>query len=884
MREKHHWPAWIRAGWLVILSLLLNQGTCAYLSKAMAHDVHSVDRPTLELIQPRPGAAISGSCALRLAIQPRTAFSKIALYIGAHLLGATSSSVPYILWNTGSVGDGSYCIVAVGQNKRGETIARYHTIITVNNHRNSLRMVSPNPDILMSGVQELRIRGVDSLYYPALWQVEVDGEVAGNAYTDNAAKHDNSVTVELNTTKYANGPHDLYIGMSSDYWHGENTLANKKSYNWRGGFERIVNFDNGRSLMDIEPNYLHVYLQPGESSALGCRARFTDQSVSECPSPTYASSDSRVARSSTNGTVTGGHQGFASVTVTDGTHSGEAYVWVRHEGNTPHFSGDGQMLTSYEPGRSIFIIAPFELEAAELRDDRQLFQDVKSAGVNTISQGFYQNPRDVSISFRRWQSSYDSQYLTAWQFAEQHGLHILATGDEICRRIGGEAWWTLNWPYGKRAVQYAVEQLAASHVALAIDMVDEASMLWGPTPRPIGSIGKPQSFQRIICSKGICQVDWRDNPFSKSGRPGGNGFVIKGSSDSRLNTPAGVLYRATRINALAFQFRLPESVNKTFTRDNDPNLEFLWWSGDIDGCLTAPCSPPVPNDTLTRITGWLRSARPNVPISWPAVSVSTPEIQGNWMGPGSISDYASHYWTSYNERPAFYWSSGVQEESYWIRRAFYQRQPFMQLDKPQLMEVSVSGPSYAKHSENEAYYSPLVDTLDQPGVTAPVIVAEMMTEAALGVAGERLYYFEKPSNESERARAKLGSYFQTGVDPEAHDDTVQRNWRAVSSAAQALTGILEPYILASEVSSPSLGRNIVTAVRHSSRGTLLLIVNDNDWERIIPVDFKPYLRRSKPVRFIISADGIRGPVQVSADSEGLRLEAGESAAYLFNSK
>ena len=254
------------------------------------------------------------------------------------------------------------------------------------------------------------------------------------------------------------------------------------------------------------------------------------------------------------------------------------------------------------------------------------------------------------------------------------------------------------------------------------------------------------------------------------------------------------------------------------------------------------------------------------------------------MGPNSPSDYASHYWTSYNERPAFGWSSGIQEETHWISQAYYERQPFIRLDRPQLMEITVSGPAYLKENKDKPYFFPLTDTLDQPGVDAPVIPAEMMTALALGVAGERLYYFEDPADQLQRLQAPRGSYFQTGVNPLANDDGIKKRWDAMSYASKFLTTIVKPYILTDQVNSPALGRNILTAVRHGAQGTMLLVVNDNDWDRTLPVDFRSYMHGGRNLRYIVGADGIRGPLAVSGENDTLHLFAGESGIYLFESK
>jgi len=86
----------------------------------------------------------------------------------------------------------------------------------------------------------------------------------------------------------------------------------------------------------------------------------------------------------------------------------------------------------------------------------------------------------------------------------------------------------------------------------------------------------------------------------------------------------------------------------------------VWWAGDIGGCPSHPCIPPVPNSALTDVTGWVHTAQRSVPVSWPVLGIAPAPVQGNWMGRGGISDYASQYWDSFNLRHTYPWSGGVQ--------------------------------------------------------------------------------------------------------------------------------------------------------------------------------------------------------------------------------
>jgi hypothetical protein len=743
--------------------------------------------PSLRISHPASGETVRGTYTfVALTTNPST-FVTVEFDLGSKRLGIATSPPFNVIWNTGYASDGSYALEVIGRNARGQIVATTQQPFIINNHANSLTVTSPDLTRPLSGIVRLTIKGSDRQYYPALWMVNIDGQDVADIWTDNTGQSADTVTAQLDTTVFSNGTHELYIGMYSDSWPA-GKKADKSWHNWRGGFERVITFENGHARMGVAANYLHVYMQPGRQISLTCRLLFTDQTSAPCASPIYKSSNPRLVIVSPRGTVAAGAgEGFATITVTDESKSTEAYFWVKSNLNVPHFSGSGEMLNSYTRGHSLFVVAPISLQASDLSSNPDLLRRVREAGINAISQGFYSNPRKLDYSYDSWRKDYDTNVAPAWSFAARNHLHILATGDEVCRNIGGEAWWTLNWPAGKSAVQHAFKSLAASRVAISVDMVDEASMMWGATPTPPGLSGKPNSFTSISCSSGRCTVFWPNNPVNSSRFPSGTTFALTGSQNPGLNTPAGHMFSATNITSDSFDFSAPKASDGTFTQTNDPNLDFLWWAGNIGGCPSEPCNPPVPNDALGQITDWLHSVQPGVPISWPTLGLAPTSVQANWMGRNSISDYASHYWISFKLRPTYAWSDSIQEFGYWMRQAFYQRQPLMMLDRPQLILDSLSGPAYLKKAAGSPYYRPPEDSLDVPGVSGPVVTATMMTAAALGAAGVRLYFFENSNDAVNRSAARSGSYFQTGASPTANDSTVEANWQGMSSAANALT-------------------------------------------------------------------------------------------------
>ncbi len=832
----------------------------------------------LAIVQPA-NDLVGGVCRLAVATRIKS-IASVEYRLGSRRLGIAQRPPFAIGWNTAYAADGSCAVQAIARDSFGQVVAAADRAFTIRNRGNSMKIAGPALPSTLSGTLTLSFSATDTRYYPALWLGYIDGEILASAWTDNLGRHSAAVTMRLDTTRFTNGRHELYVAMHSDFWppaHREN----KSYYNWRGAYERVVDIENGRTLMDIAANYLHVYLRPGRRLALTCRRLFTDGSSGACAAPLYTSSDGAVAAVSAAGMLTARRPGFAVITLADGGKSTAVRVWVRNADGIPHFAGDGRMLGAYRRGRSLFVVAPFVLQPADLRADPVLTAEVRRAGVNTLSRGFYLNPRDLRADYRAWMRSLYNSAAPDWLFARDHGFHIFGTGDDVARNIGGEAWWTLNWPYGKYAVQYAMTLMASTGVAIGADMVDEASMMWGATPKPPGKVGAPASFTAISCCGMKCRVRWPHNPVTPKRFPSGVRFALDHSLHRSLNTPPGQMFTATDIGPDSFAFRPAGPLSGTFTARNDPNLEFLWWAGNIGGCPAHPCIPPVPNSALTDITGWIHTAARSVPISWPVLGIAPAVVQGNWMGRGGISDYASHYWDSFNLRHTYPWSGGVQEFNYWMRELFYQRQPLMLLDRPQLFLAGISSFMYVKQTPGAAYYTPPADRLQTPGLAGPATTSTIMTAAALGGAGVRLYQFEPPRNLAARVKAPLGTTLQTGASPLATDPAVRENWRAMAFAASPLTKTLAPYVLGRALSSPAYGRNIVTAARQGLGGRMLMIVNGNDWPRTVAVDFTPYRTGSPAVRYRIAYDGIATDVVSNRGGERATLDAGETLVYLF---
>ena len=650
-------------------------------------------------------------------------------------------------------------------------------MFTIDNRHNALNVAAPDLSRPMSGSVRLSLAEKDSQYFPALLSIYIDGTNVSNVWTDHSYRHSAKVTATIDTTQFTNGPHELNINTMS------NDIAGKW-YNYRSGYNRTIDIENGHRLMDVAANYLEVYLQPGSTTSLTCRELFADGKSGQCISPTYRSSDdSHVAVDGVGNLRASDKEGFAAVTLSDRGKSTTAYVTVRSSPGIPHFSKSGQILNTYTQGQSFFTISLFNTDVHQFQEHSGWAAALKAAGINTLSQGIYSNPRTITQDFAAWKSQYDSHYAQSFDWAAAHGFHLLLTGDDITRDMCNDAWFTLAWPSGRQAIQYAFEHAASTGVAIGVDMVDETDAIWGKTPYP--------------------SVDWT----------GG-------------------------------------------------------------GCA-------IPNTWIATLRAWIRAANPTLPISWPNLGIASVADWKSWDGRGGAADYVTHYYDTFQENRTYNWSSGILEKNYWMWKVFYDRQPFMMLDRPQLELRSATGAYYIKES-NGSFYNPLGDIIVQPGDIGPVVSSGIMTAAALGQAGVRLYFWQSPNEASRRSTYPTGTQLQTGTNPIDTNREIRTNWQSISSAANAIN-ILTPYLLATPLNSPAYGRNIVTAARQGGNGRLLLVVNDNDFDRTVPVNFDSLAYDNGVITKYLVGDEhfTRTMLRGSASGDAVTLGRGESAAYVF---
>ncbi len=197
------------------------------------------------------------------------------------------------------------------------------------------------------------------------------------------------------------------------------------------------------------------------------------------------------------------------------------------------------------------------------------------------------------------------------------------------------------------------------------------------------------------------------------------------------------------------------------------------------------------------------------------------------------------------------------------------------------MLQGMSGMNYTKNSPaGTDGFNPPVDEIQHVGIVPQAVTSGMMTAAAAGNVGLRLYQFATYyDHDAAVKQGPGGGGIQTGAGPFYGE---VKNWQAMAYGANLLTKVLQPYLLATPKNSPAYGHTLVTAVREAAAGRMLMIVNASDGPRQLAVDFTPYKYGFGSVRYRVNDTGIRTLSQPDQDGETITLDAGETVAYLFS--
>ncbi len=284
-------------------------------------------------------------------------------------------------------------------------------------------------------------------------------------------------TITFDTTTLQNGSHEFVTTAWTD----------EPASQIISVVQRSVNVNNGRVPMAVSSGWNEILLAPGQRQSLSPRLTYTNgEQVALASGVSYFTDSPGVATVSADGTLTAVSSGVAKLTTSAQGMKSTTRVIVDSPYGFPHFARDGALLTQYDPQRSLFLRSVFGITPDEVSGDMSLAASAKSAGVNAYTTGLYSNPIESGVQvLGTWQSAWDVSWNQKVTLARSQGVSLFLTGDDIAREPY-ELSNSIDNNWSASAIQHAFSAAQQSGVAVGVDMIDEAALLWGDTPTPSG--------------------------------------------------------------------------------------------------------------------------------------------------------------------------------------------------------------------------------------------------------------------------------------------------------------------------------------------------------------------------------------------------------------
>ena len=164
-------PATAGCSWRLPRCLIRPFG-CHYARRNGANLHSRPSQPELSIQRPAPGQTVRKIFDFAASTRQPTATATVEFRIGSRRLGIANSKLARVIWNTGYASDGVYQLQVIGRNAGGQVLSTADRLFTINNHGNSLNVVSPDLDRPLSGVANL----FNSWYRQAVLYRDLDCE------------------------------------------------------------------------------------------------------------------------------------------------------------------------------------------------------------------------------------------------------------------------------------------------------------------------------------------------------------------------------------------------------------------------------------------------------------------------------------------------------------------------------------------------------------------------------------------------------------------------------------------------------------------------------------------------------------------------------------
>jgi hypothetical protein len=439
----------------------------------------TADSEELSMIAPAAHSSISGTITFQVHVKSLPNLHSIEYLLNGKPLYNSGDPVkpittaPYSLtWNTFNVWDGFMTVQAIGRDVKGKVIVTSPSVpLQIANGTTTLTLLSPAPGQTVSGTVNWTLQTNYPNPAQKILNCFIDGRGAGFAFTPNQ-----QYTFPIDTTQFQNGAHELSCALWVEGHKPNIGLAMSQVQ---------VQFNNGRSPMELRSNFRELDLAPGDTVNLAANLVYTN--LDEAPvAATFTSQDSSVVNVDGSGLVTAMAPGVTTITVVSGSRSMNVRVIVNSSHIFPHFGRGGQILTSYQPGTSIFLSTMFSMDGATLVQQPNLGPQVRAAALNAITTGFYYNPADYTPTLNdwtTWKNGFAVQAAYTQAAIHKYDLGVFLSGEGFARG-DPDLYDSIANPQSLAKIQYAFTWAKNTGRVIGVDMVDETNFFWGDTPSP----------------------------------------------------------------------------------------------------------------------------------------------------------------------------------------------------------------------------------------------------------------------------------------------------------------------------------------------------------------------------------------------------------------
>jgi hypothetical protein len=605
------------------------------------------------------------------------------------------STCPLLPWNTYNVGNGSHLFTAVARDVKGNTLATSaaNTASVENCLPQQASACSSTPSAANFGDI-----GVVTSFTGATLNVVVTatGPLAATAFTNDAqiiidgidtlagafSSTATSRTYHIDSSKYTNGAHTLFVRLDSTAGTLCPACASKGLWLQYGQVEQQITFSNSVVVAELRMTWQDVTLTIGSGvtctattvtcgtaalagTDLNTDSTLTSATISSCgtPSPsgiaTIALSGSGA---STRCTWTPVAVGSTSTTVTDSNGlTRVTWAYVVTSNVMANMGDDGVVYNSFNASHSGLwneqfqtgcVLNPYNC-ADSFYTQAQAATDFKAHGFHAAEAGLI-GPAwgDSQATWRTNAQANVNSTCAAWT---NNGLKIWLVSDTwtsdtpgplLANNAPNQTWTP---PGFQDYMQYFKN---ATGCVLGNSGRDEVAGPWGTLPNAqvihIGDSGGNDITYNftgpVNCTSDPCVVTfpgWQNANFQGTGKVliSGSGTCLDWSSTT--NTPT--IYTVTSIDANSFSFPRPAACTPGLvTTTNLALQQFAGKGGIVDSTGTVGGSTGpygyVPGNIFNLFKNWSAG---RVPISWPP-SAPSHAATPNWSDP-SVSQQAEMY-------------------------------------------------------------------------------------------------------------------------------------------------------------------------------------------------------------------------------------------------